>query len=79
MKLLWNSRSQKFVGYAMTHEQLSTLCDVYCILQPGFRQRRTGYILQTLWRDLTFDFDVIGPHYTSETTMSVSLCNLVRL
>ena len=68
MKLLWNNRNQKFVGHAMTHEE----CDVYRKLQPGFRQKRTSYVLQTLWRDLTSDFDIVGPHYTSDETMSVS-------
>jgi len=73
MKLLWNSRNQKFVGHAMNHEEMATLCDIYRTLQPGFRQKRTSYVLQTLWRDLTSDFDVVGPHYTSDGTMSVSL------
>jgi len=71
MKLLWSSRNQKFVGHAMTHEEMTTLCDVYRSLQPGFRQKRTSYILQTLWRDLTSDFDIVGPHYTSDGTMAV--------
>ena len=73
MKLLWNSRNQKFVGHAMTHDEMTTLCDVYRTLQPSFRQKRISYVLQTLWRDLTSDFDIVGPHYTSEGTMSVSL------
>lgn len=66
MKLLWSSRNQKFIGHAMTHDELSSLSDVYATLQPDYRKRQTNYILQTLWRDFTSEFDVIGPHYTSE-------------
>ena len=72
MKLLWSSRDQKFVGHAMSAEEMSTLCDVYRTLSPDFQQRKTTYVLQTLWRDLTSNFEIIGPHYTSEGTMDVS-------
>ena len=63
----------------MTHDQIITLCGVYRTLQPLFRQKRTSYVLQTLWRDLTSDFDIVGPHYTSEGTMSVSLIYTFQL
>ena len=69
---LWNSRNQKFVGHAMTHDEMIILCDVYRTLQPSFHQKRKSYVLQTLWRDLTSDSDIVGPHYTSEGTMSVN-------
>ena len=71
MKLLWNSRDQKFAGHAMTHEEMSSLCDVYQSLQSDFRQKKTTYVLQTLWRDLSSSFDILGPHYTSDGTMHV--------
>ena len=57
----------------MTHDEMTILCDVYWTLQPSFRQKRTSYVLQTLWRDLTSDIDIVGPHYTSEGTVSVSV------
>lgn len=53
MRLVWSSRSQKFTGHAMTHKELSILCDVYQTLSPDFRQKQTSYVLQTLWQDLT--------------------------
>ena len=78
MKLLWNSRSQKFIGHSMTHDELASLCDVYAVLQPEYRKRQTTYVLQTLWRNLTSDFDVIGPHYTNDSPFSHhSLCRLL--
>ena len=70
MKLLWSSRNQKFIGHAMTHDELTSLCDVYKTLSPDYRGRQTSYFLQTLWRDFTSDFDVIGPHYSSDCTFS---------
>ena len=53
MRLLWSSKTQEFIGHSMTHEELTTLCDVYQTLDPEFRQKQTSYVLQTLWRDLT--------------------------
>ena len=39
MKLIWSSRDQKSVGHAMTHDEMSTLCDVYQTLHPDFREK----------------------------------------
>lgn len=50
LKLLWSSRSQKFIGHAMT---LLSLCYTKSWLQT---------VLQMLWCDLTSG---IGPHFTS--------------
>jgi hypothetical protein len=78
MKLLWSSKSQKFIGHSMPHDELASLCDVYDVLQPDYRKRQTTYILQTLWRDLTSDFDIIGPHYTNDSPFPHhSLCCLL--
>lgn len=52
----------------MSYDEMASLCDVYTSLDPDFRQKQTSYVLQTLWRDLTSDFDVIGPHYSSDKT-----------
>ncbi len=70
MKLLWSSRNQKFVGHAMSHDKLSSLSGVYKTISEGYRGRQTSYVLQTLWRDFTSHFDVVGPHYTSDSTFS---------
>ena len=64
-RLLWNSRSQRMVGLAMTHEDMSCLHDVYQALDPDALTKSTTYILQFLWRDLTSSFDVVGPYYSS--------------
>ena len=64
-RLLWNSRSQRMVGLAMTHEDMSCLHDVYQALDPDALTKSTTYMLQFLWRDLTSPFDVVGPYYSS--------------
>ena len=48
----------------MTHDDLVTLSDVYEELCTDF-SKKTTYILQFLWRDLSSNFDLIGPYYTS--------------
>ena len=63
-RLLWNSRSQRMVGLAMTHEDMSCLHDVYQALDPDALTKSTTYMLQFLWRDLTSSFDVVGPYYS---------------
>ncbi len=78
MKLLWSSRSQKFIGHAMTHDEMSSLSDVYAALSPDYRKRQTNYVLQTLWRDLTSEFDVIGPHFTTDNAFTHEfLCRIL--
>ena len=68
MKLIWSSRNQKFVGHAMSHEEMSSLADK--TLNEDYKGCQTSYIMQMLWRDFTSEFDVVGPHYTSDTTFS---------
>ena len=63
----------------MTHDELASMCDVYAVLQPEYRKRQTTYVLQTLWRDLTSDFDVIGPHYYNTNDSPFSHHSLCRL
>ncbi|KAK2546881.1 hypothetical protein P5673_033379, partial [Acropora cervicornis] len=52
----------KITGYAMSPEEIPWLHDVFMTVQDDFDERKTSYILQFLWRDLTSSFDVIGPY-----------------
>ena len=49
-------------------EYVSQRNDIYLSLKEDQAQQ-TSYILQFLWRDLTSDFDIIGPYFTSAKTM----------
>lgn len=46
---------------------MASLCDVYQTLDPERKTKKTKSILQTIWRDLSSKFDVLGPYYTSES------------
>ena len=54
----------RFVGHAMTADDMSSLQDVYDELRAP-KSVKASYIMQFLWRDLTSDFDVIGPYFSS--------------
>ena len=51
----------------MTHEELSTLCDIYQTLNSDFRQKQTSYVLQTIWRDLTSEVFHVPPRWFAHT------------
>ena len=51
----------------MTEVEMASLCDVYQTLDPQRKIKKTKTILQTIWRDLSSKFDVLGPYFTSET------------
>lgn len=67
-KVLWNSRSQEIYGLAMTNEDMCSLYDIFEHMDDNATDR-TEHILQFVWRDMTAQFDIIGPHYTSAVTL----------
>ncbi|XP_019856161.1 PREDICTED: uncharacterized protein LOC109584759 [Amphimedon queenslandica] len=67
-RLMWNSRSQTLIGLSMRHDEMLSLADIFQTLSSSSVEQ-TSYIMQFLWRDLTSDFDIIGPYFTSSNTM----------
>ncbi len=61
----------------MSSEEFISLHDVYQGLSNDERCRKTTYMLQLIWRDLSSDFDVVGPYfncpYTMETQFLLSI------
>ena len=53
----------------MSAEDFQSLHDVYEAIDDDEACQKTTYILQFLWRDLTSDFDVIGPYFTLSSTI----------
>ena len=50
----------------MTADQLSSLHDIFLqVLDDDFKTVETTYVLQFIWRDLSSEFDVIGPYFTA--------------
>jgi len=68
-QLVWNSRNNQLMGLAMTPKDLASLNDVYALLKNPEADKQTSYILQFIWRDLTSKFDIVGPYYTSPSTV----------
>ena len=68
-QLMWNSRNNRVMGLAMTPDDLASLNDIYTLLQDSEASKQTSYILQFLWRDLTSEFDIVGPYFTSATSV----------
>ena len=68
-KVMWNSKNNEIIGLAVSEEELRSLHDVYASVKDEEGLQMTSYILQFLWRDLSSNFDVIGPYFTSESVM----------
>lgn len=67
-RLIWNSRSQRTIGLAMTYEDMPCLHDVCQALEPDASTKSTMYMLQFLWRDLTSSYDVVGPYFSGSSS-----------
>ena len=59
---------QKLVGLSMNRSYLSSLADIFRFLEND-NVEQTSYILQFLWRDLTSEFDIIGPYFTCSKSL----------
>ena len=56
--------------------------DIYTLLKSSDTCKQASYILQFLWRDLTSEFDIIGPYFTSTNSVDgkfVSACVLTTV
>ena len=63
VRLMWNSRSQKIIGLAMSPEEMASLHNICFHSDATERTQQTTYIMQFLWRDLTSSFDLVGPYF----------------
>lgn len=82
-KVLWNASSEEISGLCMSDADLAGLHDIFQDVKST-STARTSYVLQFLWRDLTSNFDVFGPYYTSSKAldgkfMLVCLYDCLRL
>lgn len=68
-QLMWNSRSHQLMGLTMTHKDQASLNDIYRLLREPEAAEQTSYILQFLWRDLTSEFDIVGPYFTASSSL----------
>ncbi len=68
-KVKWSPHSQELYGLEMTDDEFCRLHDIYEALNPDKIPEPAHYMLQTLWRDITSDFDVIGPYFASKESL----------
>ncbi len=68
-KVKWSANGEKFFGLELTHEECPQLHDIYAAFDPNKTPQPTSYNLQFLWRDLTSDFDVIGPYFSTANSL----------
>ncbi|XP_067042166.1 uncharacterized protein [Acropora muricata] len=68
-KIQWNSRNNEFIGHSLTPDDMVSLHDIYEELNANQKKMRASYVFQFLWRDLSSEFDVIGPYFKSEAGM----------
>ena len=61
------------IGLAMSYEEMSSLMDVYQSISSDARVKMTTYIVQFLWRDLTSSFDIVGPYFIKDPTLTVTI------
>ena len=66
---MWNSCSHQLLGLAMTPDDLYSLNDIYKILKDPDTNKQTSYVLQFLWRDLTSNYDIVGPYFTCSSSV----------
>lgn len=68
-KVAWNLKGAGITGYSASEEELKVLQDVYSTaVKPG--SQKASYIVQFLRRHLTSGFDLIGPYFPVESSMS---------
>lgn len=53
----------------MSSEEFLSLHDIYKGINEEEKCQKTMYMLQFLWRDLSSDYDVIGPYFNCPYTM----------
>jgi hypothetical protein len=70
-RVIWNSSNSAIVGFAMSSDDFISLHDVYEGLQEDEKCQKTAYILQFLWRDLSSNFDIMGPYFTCASSIEM--------
>ena len=69
-KVAWNLKGAEITGYSASEEELKVLQDVVYSTAVQTGSQKASYIVQFLWRDLTSGFDLIGPYFPVESSMS---------
>ena len=70
-RVIWNSSNSSIMGFSMSSDEFVTLHNVYEGLNDEEKCEKTSYMVQFLWRDLSSDFNVIGPYFNCSSSMEM--------
>eukprot|EP00733_Pompholyxophrys_punicea_P000828 Pompholyxophrys_punicea_v1_NODE_312_length_2298_cov_5.277307.p2 type:complete len:166 gc:universal NODE_312_length_2298_cov_5.277307:1437-940(-) len=81
--IVWNCVTEEIVGFAMNASDLVELTDLFSDQTSSTETPLTDHILMFLFRSSIYDFQIIGPHYSSKngmngSTLAVCLTEFVR-
>lgn len=72
-KVIWNSSDSSILGFSMSSDDFISLHDVYEGLCMDERCQKTCYIVQFLCRDLSSNFDVVGPYFNCSSSLELKV------
>ena len=72
MKIVANFKNGEVLGWAMTPQEMSQLHDIFEDITDKQENSKVRYVLQFYWRDLTSAFDLIGPYFTCQASVTMS-------
>ena len=61
----------------MSSDDFSSLHDVYDGLSEDEKCQKTTYVVQFLWRELSSDFDIVGPYFNCSSSMEAQFLHSV--
>lgn len=70
-QVIWNTKTNWIVGLAIDIENLPLLHEIFRVLDGDHRTHQASYFLQFMWRDITSNFDAIGPYLTQRTILTL--------
>jgi len=71
MKVAWNLKGGGITGFTIAEDELKVLHDVYSSTVVG-GAKKASYIIQFLWRDITSGYDLVGPYFPIEASITSS-------
>ncbi len=68
-KLAYNSKSHEVYGTAISENKFASLFDVFEEYKGSSGSKLGQFALLTLWKDLTSNYEILGPYWVTDKTM----------
>ncbi|XP_071523557.1 uncharacterized protein [Panulirus ornatus] len=62
-KVVWYGVHESLVGHDLSEEELMNLSDIFNKAPEPKMPRPDEFVLQTVWRDMCYNLDIIGPYF----------------